>query len=132
MSKSNYLENAILDHQLGGPDYVRPGTVYIALYTTSPTDSGGGVEVVNSGYTRVPLTNNTTNFPPAVNGSKSNGVAITFPMPSGSWGVVRAFGIFDASTGGNLLRWGALGTAKTIDAGDNVSFPAGSLVLTED
>ena len=30
MSKSDFLENKVLDHVLGGPDYARPATVYVA------------------------------------------------------------------------------------------------------
>lgn len=132
MSKSDYLENKILDHQLGGPDYVRPATVYIALFTTAPTDAGGGVEVTGGSYQRVTVTNNATNFPAAVAGSKSNGTAITFVTPSASWGLITHFGIFDAISGGNLLRWGALTVPKTVDPGDQISFPPGELVATED
>lgn len=132
MSKSNYLENAILDHTFGGPDYTRPATVYVALYTAAPTDAGGGTEVTGGAYARSSVTNNSTNFPAAVNGSKANGTAITFPTPTASWGTVTHFGIFDAPTGGNLLRWGALTVSKTIDPGDQVTFPPGDLTMTED
>lgn len=132
MSKSNYLENALLDHMLGGPDYTRPATVYFALYTTGPTDAGGGTEVSGGNYSRVAVTNNATNFPAASGGSKSNGTAIIFPTPSGSWGTVTHWGVFDASSGGNLLRYGALTVTKTVDPGDQVSFPPGDLVCTED
>lgn len=132
MSKSNYLENALLDHQLGGPDYVRPATVYFALYTVAPTDAGGGTEVSGGNYSRPAVTNNVTNFPAASGGLKSNGTAISFPVPSSSWGLVTHFGIFDAPTGGNLLRWGPLTQPKTIDPGDLVNFPPGELDCSED
>ncbi len=132
MSKSNYLENALLDHQLGGPDYVRPATVYFALFTVAPTDAGGGTEVTGGNYSRSAVVNNATNFPAAAGGNKSNGTAIPFPTPSAGWGLVTHFGIFDAPTGGNLLRWGALNIQKTIDQGDLVNFPPGELDCSED
>lgn len=132
MSKSNYLENALLDHQLGGPDYVRPGTVYFALFTSAPTDAGGGTEVSGGNYSRVALTNNLVTFTSAVGGSKSNAALIQFATPSAGWGTVTSFGIFDDLTSGNLLRWGALTVPKTIDPGDLVTFPPGQLVCTED
>lgn len=132
MSKSNYLENALLDHQLGGPDYVRPATVYFALFTVAPTDAGGGTEVTGGNYSRPGVTNNATNFPAASGGNKSNGTVISFPVPSAGWGLVTHFGIFDASSGGNLLRWGALNVPKTIDQGDLVNFPPGELDCSED
>ena len=132
MSKSNYLENAILDHMLGGPDYVRPATVHISLYTAAPTDVGGGTEVTGPGYTRVAVTNNAPNWPAASGGLKSNGTIISFPIPLGSWGTVVAFGIHDAATAGNLLRYGSLTVPKTVDTGDEVTFPVGDLDCTED
>lgn len=44
MSKSDYLENKLLDHQLGKTSYTMP-TVYVGLFTAAPSDSGGGTEV---------------------------------------------------------------------------------------
>jgi len=135
-SKSNYLENAILDHWLGGPDYTRPATVYVALFTDSNTqtqrDAGTVTEVSGSAYARVAVTNNSTNWPAASGGSKSNGTAITFPTPTGSWGTVTAFGIYDASTAGNLLAHGDLAASQTPASGNTVSFAVGSLVVQED
>jgi hypothetical protein len=133
-SKSNYLENALLDHALGGGDYTRPATVYVALYTAAPTDSGGGTEVSTSGtaYARVSTTNNATNWPAASSGSKSNGTVITFPTATASWGTVVAFGIFDASTSGNLMYWGDLTVSKSVASGDTASFAVGTLTITED
>lgn len=83
-SFSNYLENALLDHALGGGNYTRPATVYIALFTVAPSDAGGGTEVSGNNYSRAAVTNDATNFPAASGGAKSNGVAITFATPSGS------------------------------------------------
>lgn len=132
MSKSNFLENALLDHILGGPDYARPATVYIALFTSAPSDAGGGTEVAGSAYARAAVTNNATNWPAAAGGSKSNGVAVTFAQATGSWGSVVAFAVFDALSGGNMLRWGMLTAPKTVSNLDTPSFPAGSLIFTED
>lgn len=132
--KSDYLENEILDHILGGSDYVRPATLYISLFTVAPTDAGGGTEVVTTGgtlYARVAVTNNPTNFPAAVAGAKSNGAAIDFPEAGASWGNCVAFGIHDAATAGNLLFWNTLVTSKTIDVGDTARFKAGDLDFTE-
>lgn len=132
MSKSDYLENAILDHVLGGGDFTRPATVYVALYTAAPNDAGGGTEVSGGSYSRLPVTNNSTNFPAAQDGSKSNGTLLTFPTATASWGSLVAFALFDAASGGNMLYHGAITTPKTIDNGDTAEFPIGSLTFTED
>lgn len=130
--KSDYLENKILDHVLGNTAFSAPANLYFALFTSAPTDAGGGTEVSGFSYARVNLTNNTTNFPNASGGSKSNGAAITFPTASGSWGSVVAFGVFDAATSGNLLYWAMLTTPKTVGNGDAVAFDIGQVVFTED
>jgi hypothetical protein len=132
MSKSDYLENKILDLILGNTAFSLAGPLYIGLYTAPPTDAGGGTEVSGGSYARVSVTQNTTNWPNASGGSKSNGAAVTFPTATASWGTVSHFGIFDASTAGNLLRWGALSASKTIGSGDTASFAAGALTVTED
>ena len=131
-SKSDYLEDVLLDEVLGGADYTPPATVYLALFTAAPSDSGGGTEVSGGGYTRVAVTNNSTNWPAASGGSKSNGVDMTFPQATADWGTVVAFAIFDASTAGNMLYWGDLTTSKTINDGDTAKFAAGDITITED
>lgn len=131
-SKSDYLENEILDHVLGGGDYSRPGTVYIALFTAAPTDAGGGTEVTGGSYARVAVTNNATNWPAASSGSKSNGVAFTFTQATANWGTVVAFGIFDAASAGNLLYWGDLTASKSVENGDTAEFAVGGITITED
>lgn len=131
-SFSNFLELELLDHVFGAAAYTAPATLYFALFTVTPSDSGGGTEVAGGSYARVGMTNNATNFPAASGGAKSNGVAITFPAATAAWGTVVAMGVFDAGSGGNLLAWGALTTSKTISNGDTASFPIGDFDVTLD
>jgi hypothetical protein len=134
-SKSDYLEAALLNHVLGGTVLTPPATIYIALYTATPSDAGGGTEVVGGSYTRLAITNNATNWPAASGTTpttKSNGVAFTFPAATADWGLIVAFGIFDAVSGGNLLYWGPLNANKSVLNGDTADFAAGSLLITED
>jgi len=131
-SASNDLENKVLNHILGGDDYTRPANVYLALYTSAPTDAGGGTEVSGGSYARKQVANNATNWPAATNGQKSNGVEIAFAEATASWGTVVAVGIHDAPEGGNLMFWADLQTPKEIGAGDTARFPAGSITITMD
>ena len=130
-SMSDYLEDKILDHVLGGADYARPATVYLALYTAAPTDAGGGTEVSGGSYARKSVTNNATNFPASSGGSKSTGAAITFVTATASWGEIVAFAFFDADTAGNMLYWGDLTANKTIDDGDTAQFASGAITITQ-
>ena len=131
-SKSNTLENAILDTVLGGPQRTIDATVYIALYTVAPTDAGGGTEVSGGSYARVAKTNNATNFPAASGGSKSNGTAIVFPTASAGWGTVVAFAIHNHPTADQPLIWGDLTANKAVTSGDTAQFDVGGIVYTED
>lgn len=102
---SDYLENKLLDHVFSATSFTPPATLYVALFTATPSDSGGGTEVTGGSYARVSVTNNLTNFPAASGGAKSNGTAISFVPATADWGNCVAFGIFDASSGGNLITW---------------------------
>ena len=130
-NKSDYLELKLLDHVLGGADYVRPATVYFALYTAAPNDAGGGTEVSGGSYARSAVTNNATNFPAASGGAKTNGTDINFATPSASWGTITHMAVLDASSGGNYLYHGPLAVSKVINSGDTVRIAAGDFDLTE-
>jgi hypothetical protein len=126
---SDYLENELLDHIVGKTAYTMP-TVYVGLYTSAPSDAGGGTEVSGGSYARKSTAG--ADWATASGGATSNANAITFVTASGSWGTVTHFGLFDASTSGNLLAWGALGASKAIGSGDTASFAAGDLDITLD
>ncbi|CAB4130418.1 hypothetical protein UFOVP119_42 [uncultured Caudovirales phage] len=141
---SDYLENKLIDHIFRGVAYTAPAALYVGLLTAGPSDTGGGTEVSGNNYSRVNLAPSTTNWaatnaaastanPSAgTSGTTSNNSTITFPTPSASWGTVTHFGLYDASTSGNLLMWGALTISKTINSGDTVTFPAASLSVQID
>lgn len=115
----------------GGPDYVRPATTYLALMLVSPTPAGGGTEVTASGYARLAFTNDGTNWPSAAGGSKVNGVAMSWGTAVADFGTIVAVAEYDASVGGNLLKYGLLTTAITILAGQPATVAAGAATLYE-
>lgn len=126
--KSDFLENEILDHNLGVGAYAAP-VPFVGLFTAPPTDAGGGTEVTGGSYARVAITGD---FSAAVAGSSANTSEITFAQATASWGTVTDFGIFDAITAGNLLYWNALTTSKSVAINDTAKFAIGALVVTED
>jgi len=130
--KSDFLENELLDHVLGNAAYSAPATIYVALYTVTPSDAGGGTEATGGSYARKAVTNNATNWPAAAGGAKANGTLIEFVEATADWGEVVAFGLFDALSGGNLMYWGPISPSKTVSSGDTPKFKAGDLALTED
>lgn len=138
---SDYLENKLVDLTLRGQAFTAPATLYFSLHTAAPTGDVPGTEVSGGNYARVPITANLANFNATQGGAgsassgtggvTSNATAITFNAPSASWGVVGYWAVWDASTAGNCLFQGALGTPKTINSGDAApSFAAGALTLT--
>lgn len=122
---SNFLENELLDHSLGVGSYTMPVAVYLALFTSDPTDAGSGTEVSGSGYARQAVT-----FTAASGGATSNSSAETFTASGGNFGTVTHFGIFDASSAGNLLWHGALLASKSINDGESLTFAIGDIDIT--
>lgn len=140
---SDYLENKLIDQIFRGQAYTFPTSVFIGLLTAAPSDTGGGTEVSGNAYTRVGVNTTLANFAgtqgtstttasSGTSGTTSNNTTLTFPTPSASWGTVTHFGVYDASTSGNLLFFGALSISKTINAGDTVTFPAAALSIQID
>lgn len=113
----------------GNTAFTPPATIYVALFTAAPDDTGGGTEVAGGSYARAAVTNNDTNFPVPTVGISANANAITFAQATASWGTITHFAIFDASTSGNMLIWGALTTPKTVATNDTVSFSAGQMTV---
>lgn len=124
---STYLENAVMNLLFSKTPYTAPDK-YVALYSSAPTDDGGGTELSGNGYARV-LANS---WSTSTTGTLSNSVAITFEAATGDWVSATHFGIFDNLTTGNLLGWGALTTPKTVQTGDIATFAIGALVATLD
>lgn len=122
---SNYLENAIVNATLRNTSYTSPATVYVGLFTTDPTDAGTGTEVSGGSYAR-----QSASFAAPSNGASATSADVTFPQATGSWGTVTHFGVFDASSSGNLMYHGALVTSKTIEIGDVFKISSGNLTVT--
>ena len=137
MAFSNYLEEKILKHIFGLGTFTKPSSVYVGLATATISDTTTGSTVTEpstGAYARVTVANNATNFPAATGttATKKNGVVITFPEATASWGTVTHFFIADAATTGNVLIYGQLSASKVIDAGDIPRFNAESLSITLD
>lgn len=132
-SKSDYLENKDLDHNLGKTSFTMPATVYAALCTVTPTDASTGstlTEATYTGYARVQVLASALNA--ASGGSSTNGSDIVFGNCTGGSSAIVGVALCDASTAGNVLYWMST-TSKTIDTADTpATIKAGSLTITED
>lgn len=120
---SNYLETEMLEWAFTNAGGTRPTAWYVALFTAAPSDTGGGTELSTGGYARQAVTFTVTGD------TASNNAVIDF-VSSGDWGNITHVGIFDASTAGNLLAWGALAAARDPASGDTIRFAASALTIT--
>lgn len=151
---SDFAENKLIDWLLRGQAIgitgasaaagTGPTNVYVGLLTAAPSDTGGGTEVSGGSYARVTVASSMANWAgtqsagsttasSGTGGTTSNNNTITFPAPTANWGVVTHVGIYDASSGGNLLIWAALTVSKTVNNGDAApSFAAAALTFQID
>lgn len=125
-NKTNYLENAVINHVLRNIALASPATVYVGLFTAAPGEAGGGTEVSGGAYARQAVT-----FIAPVDGATENSADVTFPVAMANWGTITHFAIFDALTVGNMLYHGTLTTARTVNSGDQAKFLAGALDVAE-
>lgn len=148
-SKSNFLENAVLDAILGksstylstgtgGVESAAPSTVFVALYASTINDGWTATstgECAGSTYARVGVANSSANWTNASAGAKENKTTIEFTTSAGSdWGTVKAFALLTSSstTAGEVLYWGDLTSSQTISSGNVVRFSTGAIDITED
>jgi hypothetical protein len=125
MSLSNYAEDKILDHTLGGTAFTQPAAIYLALHTADPTETGAVGEVTGGSYARKSVT-----FSAASGGSKANNSAATFTnMPACT---TTHFSLWDALSGGNCLGSGALTQSRTFQLGDTATVASGAITVSLD
>jgi hypothetical protein len=131
---SNYLRNALLNHALRNVAMAAPtAAVYVALFKADPTVANLTANeltgVSDPGYARVSTAQSDWATP--TSGQISNTTIVTFPAATDNWAdTVTHFGIYDASTGGNLLFFGPVGAARTVLAGDQLRYAIGGLTIT--
>jgi hypothetical protein len=145
-SKSDFLEQKVVNQILGATAYTAPSNVSFGLWTTAAATSqeasvgNTAGEVASSGaYDRVTLANNTTNFAnTGANVAHINSVAATFPTASANWNSAANIPqvlLFDTNlktAADNLLLWADLTTAKPVLNGDQAQFAAGAFSWSED
>jgi hypothetical protein len=129
---SDVFETNVLDlitHTTGSTNYVQPGSLWVGLCSTAPTDAAPN-ETSGSGYARV-----TMNMRPATTGQNTGPAATcTFPQASASWGTISGYAVFAASTGSTgasqYLWYGVVSPTVAVTTNDTVSFAADAMTLT--
>ena len=123
---TNYFASKLLDALFRGRAWTKPTSLKFKLYTTAPTDAGGGTAVSGGSYADASVTPGDTAFTATQGGTSgastgtsgqvSNAAAIAWPAPTANWGNVVAEGMLDES--GNLLRRVTYSSTWTINSGN--------------
>jgi hypothetical protein len=142
LAATTWLQNKLLDALFRGQSLAAPSTWYVALVTTLGSPIANGVECSGLGYTRSLVASSlvawsgtqapgTTTISAGVSDLISNNVPIVFPSPTGDWGTIVGYEIWDAPTGGNRWLSGKLSSAMAIHNADPARrFAAGSLTIS--
>ena len=133
---SNYLEAKVLDHVLTATTYTAPATRYLALFTNTSTNAATNLEAGTlsdevttsaSAYARKAVT-----FAAASSGSSATNATVTFPTATANFGTITHVAVVDSDVegSGNVLFYGAVTTAKTIETGDTFQVSSGNLTVS--
>ena len=122
---SDYAEQQVLQHVFGISSYTAPTAWYVKLHTADPGESGANNEVSGGSYAPV---NNTSWAWDSGNSRIKNSALIRFDgLPSAT---ITHFSIHSASSGGNCLMTGALGSSQTVTSGSSLEFAVDTLRAT--
>lgn len=126
---SDFLENKLLDHTLRNTAFAQPSGLFVGLFTaiTGLEENAPSAEISTSGtgYGRKVIA-----FSAAVSGTSENSGTVTFDAAEANWGTVTHVAVMDAATSGNVLFYGAVTSAKTIETGDTFQISAGNLTIS--
>lgn len=124
MPISNDLANKLANATVRNVSYTSPATVYVALYSTTPTASTSGTELTGSGYTRESVT-----FATPSAGTVASNVAVTFGAATADWLPAVAIAVTDASTGGNIMWFKTIAT-QLVKNGNSLTLDSGDITIT--
>jgi hypothetical protein len=138
---SNYLEAKLLDHTLryGSAPYTGASTLYLALFNNTSSNAATNLEAgtltdevttSSSAYSRKAVTFAAASAAGGTTSSASS-ATVTFDTATASWGSITHIAVMDGATAGagNVLFYGAVTTAKTIDTGDTFQVSSGNLTI---
>lgn len=141
MAKSNFERDAYLNARFrDGGALAALGTVYVALHAADPTaaDLANELPIGTGGYARIAVgTTNADWTAPATSGTRRmisntatlNGGTASADLNGGA--PIGFYSIRDAATAGNMIRFGALATPRTILSGDSIVIAPSALQILE-
>lgn len=135
-AKTDFLEQKVIEAVLKNTPITAWSSTWVALLTAVTTPESGTVtEVTLGSYARQEMVSASAwsaGGQVADAYEVSNAADIAFPVATADYdAAVTHFGLYDASTSGNLLYWGALDTPRTVLTNDQFKFLAGNLKISE-
>lgn len=123
---SSYARNAFVNWRTGANSMPAATTRYIALFNGDPTS--GGSEITATVCTN---RKSITGMSVSSGGAKSstNSANLIFTTSASGTGTWNYIGVYDASSGGNLLWYKDI-TSRTIAVGNGIAIDAGDLIIT--
>jgi hypothetical protein len=122
MTISNFLENELLDTLDGSGSAYSASATYLKLHTGDPGESGTGNPAAET-------IRKTVAFGAASGGSKASTATVEWTLVAATE-IYSHWSLWDNSTAGNCLWYGALSANASVTAGD--TFEITSLTLTLD
>ena len=131
-SLSDDMETKLLLHLVGETALTVPDKYLSLSVADILDDESGNDEPSGNNYARVQVID--ANWDVAATRLTANSALIEFPTASGDWGVtdITHWGIWDASTAGNLIAHGSLDVAKDVVNGNTPSFAIGEIEISMD
>ena len=107
------------------------GNLYVALYTSDPTDAASGTECAYGSYARVAVARSGVGWTVSGNNT-SNAATVQFITCTGGTEVATHVAIHASLFSGSMLYHGALDSSLNISTGVAPKFLAGELDINED
>lgn len=117
------LANKWLD-MLAATAFTAPSNTYVQLHTGDP-GSAGTANVVSPDPTRKLIT-----WSAAASGSKAMSGTLSWTSWASGTETLTHISVWDASSAGNFLFSGALGTSRTVNDGDTFNLTSLSIAFT--
>ena len=130
MPKSNVSKQMTLNFLCRNQSVIQPTQLYLALYSTHPTDADVGTEANYEGYQRQAITFGS----PTLSGGSAviqNSAAVQFAVVPNASGNIAFAALRTAATGGDLVYYGSLAATYQLSQGVQPIIPIGSLSVSE-
>jgi hypothetical protein len=140
MSMSKYESDLYLNSRFrDGGAMPALGTIYIALANADLTRlnvTANELPIGTGGYARIAVGTTNADWAAMVDSAGLSMITNSGTLSGGTASAnlngganIGFYGIYDAATAGNLIRFGAFGTPKAILSGDAITIPPGGIQI---